>query len=664
MNFSKLKYKSLLIGAGASMLLATSCKDFLDVDVYDQYSASALSSKKAYQSLTTTLYGGKVWSQYEGKFAWCVNEGVPGILFNVNDQEGALFLLSIGDDNSILKEGYTSLYSGVISTCNQVIKIVSDSLDAGKFPSDMNEADMKAVMAEARLFRGYAHFLATEYFGEVPLVLNSEKDITNNVTLPLVSRGTVYESVVQDLVYAYENLPEPEKTDAWRANKYSAAAMLAKVYLTMASCRFATAGLFYPYVCPDPDNKAREAVRLLTEVINSNKFALESHANIFSAEKRSTPSSESVFSLYWKMGAYGEGSQYQSQMAMSGDWSPGSGWGSGKGLTYTLYNSFDENDARKKEICFFVGNGTGNEYVTATGQKSWYGSDFKAKKAAGQVEFGMTGTDFLSQGQHLMNNIKKFVWGVNGTSFHSVGMSIDRRQDIIRLSDVYFMRAEANMLLLQPLDLVTPCTDASVLADINKVLSAHGAPEITELAYFQDFEAKHPATEVFPFTVTVDDGNGGSASKTYNITPGVSMYHGEIRSDLVQQRRKEFAMEGHGWLDLKRFYYRNPDLAAKFMYQMDRSCCFTNSPEIPEGDARFEREDGYKRLALVNACNLELQKDYGDKYKEGDPEVEVYTKSFLERNQWFLPIPSSAKTYLNCNVVDLQSKVQDGTYEY
>ena len=165
--------------------------------------------------------------------------------------------------------------------------------------------------------------------------------------------------------------------------------------------------------------------------------------------------------------------------------------------------------------------------------------------------------------------------------------------------------------LIQPLDLVTPCTDASVLADINKVLSAHGAPEITELAYFQDFEAKHPATEVFPFTVTVDDGNGGSASKTYNITPGVSMYHGEIRSDLVQQRRKEFAMEGHGWLDLKRFYYRNPDLAAKFMYQMDRSCCFTNSPEIPEGDARFEREDGYKRLALVNACNLELQLQCG-----------------------------------------------------
>lgn len=72
--------------------------------------------------MTRALYGGRLWTQYESKFSWCVNEGVPGVLYNVHQEEGALFLLSIGEDNPILKEGYTSLYSGVISTATRSSK--------------------------------------------------------------------------------------------------------------------------------------------------------------------------------------------------------------------------------------------------------------------------------------------------------------------------------------------------------------------------------------------------------------------------------------------------------------------------------------------------------------------------------------------------------------
>ncbi len=665
MKFSSLKYKSLLVGATASLLMATSCKDFLDVDVYDQYSPTSLKSKSACEALSNPLYGGYKWFQYESKFSWCVNEGISGILFNVNDQEGALFCLSIGDDNTILKEGYTSLYSGVIAHCNSMVGTINTMLSENNIPEGMTRADLEGVLAEGRLFRGYAHFLATEYFGEVPVVWNTETDMSNNIVLPCMSRETVYEAVRQDLQYAYEHLPE-RPTETWRASKYSAGALLAKLYLTMASCKEATPGLTFPYVCPNSAELLGNAKTLLDEIIDSKVYALEKHSKIFAAENRLAPTDETILALYWRMGSYGEGSAYQAQMAPSSDWSPGSGWGSGKGITYTLYNSFADNDARKKELCFFVGKGAGNGYTTVDGTQAWYGSDYTAKHKADASVIGQSGKDFLAQGQHLLNNIKKYVWGVDGTSTHSSGMSINRRQDIIRLSDIYMMRAE--VLAMQASDDVNAPLPQSSLDDINAVLAAHDAPTLSladSVRYFQDLSGKHPVHETFSFTVTVSDGAGGSKSETVSVSPdNCSMFHGEVRNDFLQQRRKEFAMEGSGWLDLKRFYYRNPKAAESYLWQIDRGCSFTNSPEIPEGDARFQNETGYARLALVNKCNAKLKADHpAENYTVGDSEVEVFTQTFIDKNRWYLPIPSSAKAYLS-GVQNRVDDVKNGSYPY
>lgn len=658
MNIRNLKRKSLLLGVGATMMLATSCKDFLNVDIYDNYSPTVLTNKTAYQSLTYPLYGGYKWYMYENKFAWCVNEGIPGILFNEYQQEGALFKLSIGEDNTILGEGYTSLYSGVIAHANSVVSIVQDSLDAGAIPADMTEKDMLSILGEAKMFRGYAHFLATEYFGEVPLVLNTEKNISSNTILPCVSRKTLYRAIEDDLLFAAENLPEKGTV-----SKYAAKSLLAKLYLTMASCRNTTPGITYPYVCDNPTMYLDSAISLLKEVIDKGGYGFATHAEIFQPqpiEGAPIESKENIFSLYWRAGEYGEGSAYQSQLARDASWSPGSGWGVGKGLTYTLYNSFSDDDARKKELCFFVGKGTGNEFQKADGSKAFYGVAFDDKVYG----LGSKGNTFLSGGMRILNNIKKYVWGVNGTIKHPSGMSISRVQHVIRYSDVKMMLAEANYLKLYGTEVTTETSDESVIGPINEVLTAHGAPTIKNIAYFTDLSSKHPIGEEFAFNVTVDDGNGGSKQTTIQIPSNVPMFHEEIRTDLVQQRRKEFAMEGHGWLDLKRFYYLNPEMAAKFMEQMDRACQWANSPEVEEGSSALQNENGYKRLALVNLCNDSLAKMFPEgSYKAGDPEIEVFTKTFLERNRWYLPIPASARTYLN-GVQDMYNDVQNGTYPY
>lgn len=636
------------MGLSALAFCSTSCKDFLNEDVYDQYSTESVSSFDDCMLLSRSLYGGYRWTQYESKFAWCVNEGVPGVLYNVHQEEGALFLLSIGEDNPILKEGYVSLYSGVISTANQVIDKVSEL----ETSSSLSEDQKKSVIAEARLFRAYAHFLATEYFGEAPLILNTASDLSNNVTVPRVSRQTLYAAIEQDLKYAEENLPE-RQSDAQRANKYSAKALLAKLYLTMGSCVKEIPGNKYPFTVSESESKEymEKVVDLTTEIIEGSGASLATHAEIFSAAGRTAPSSETIFALYFPLGQYGEGSAYQSQMAPEEIWSPGSGWGSGKGITYTLYNSFDKNDPRKKELCFFVDQ----EYTTVDGTVCYYGPNYAAYGADAHTK---TGTEFLTGGQMVLNNVKKFIWGVNGTATNEKGMAIDRRVDVVRLSDVYMMRAEANMAM-ENLDVTAKCT--SGMEDINAVLAAHGAPALdgSSIAVFDDMEYR-ALKESVKFSVTVGD----EGAVDIQVPIEKPMYHTLLRADLMQQRRKEFAMEGQAWLDLKRLFYRDYEMGMKFMAQMDRAIQFSQSPEV-EDDALFESEAGYARRQLVHDLNIALAAAYPqNEYNAGNNEVDVDLEAFESNHAWFLPIPTSAKTYLQPDVQDLYNSVKEGNYPY
>ena len=168
-----------------------------------------------------------------------------------------------------------------------------------------------------------------------------------------------------------------------------------------------------------------------------------------------------------------------------------------------------------------------------------------------------------------------------------------------------------------------------------------------------------PATS-YTFNVKVDEG----APVAISVKEDKPMYHNLIREDFVQQRRKEFAMEGQAWLDLKRFFYRDPESAKMFMEQMDRGIQFSQNPEIQD-ESLFETESGYSRRQLVYDLNAILMKKYPDNgYNTGEKEPEVFVQSFIDHKYWFLPIPTSAKAYLAPGVQDLTSQVLDQTYPY
>ncbi|MCQ2217621.1 MAG: RagB/SusD family nutrient uptake outer membrane protein [Paludibacteraceae bacterium] len=638
MKVNNFKYKAFVLGLGATALLSTtSCSDFLDGDIPDQVSAANMTQLEHYRAMLNSLYGGKKVVEYDAKFNWVFNEGAAGNLYNVYQDEGTAFKLQIKESNSILAEGYRAIYGGIIASANRIIHMDMSAAEFG-------DADKTEIIAEAKLMRAYAHFMATEYWGAVPLILDTDKSAKSSK--PLVTRATIYAAVEKDLLDAEAGLPETPAIGTIQPTKYAAKALLAKLYLTMAACKenpslnkgnannnFKCADLGY-----NSDDLYARVIELTTEIINSGKFSLATHKEMFGTQQYDN-SAETILAWHHVGGGWGEGSQYQCQMAMESDWSPGAGWGAGKGICYTLYNDFNKQDARLIELSIIANQ----KYYTQDGTEKVYGKDML--NAIG-----------------VLNNVKKFVWGATGVNHF---MSHTARFDIVRLSQVYMMRQEAKML--KGGDYATVCSDMS---DLNTVLAAHNAKyEKSSMAFYTKLDGKFvniESVKVGSETYSSRNGSEGFIPTKDKIVgnTGIEMYHTQHRNDFIQELRKEFAMEGQGWFDLKRLYYMTQDGAYHFLKEQDRSCYMVQAPNVEEP----AQESDYARQALVNDITwqrVEAGED-GIKNPSGSEET-IDVDGFHSNDTWFLPFPADVDVRLGLEIgaaQDFVKAVQDGSYQY
>lgn len=93
----------------------------------------------------------------------------------------------------------------------------------------MSDALKTRIKSEARFMRGFYHFYLVRLFGDIPLVINFMQTAE---LIPRTPTAEVYQSIISDFEFAYENLPLKGETDIGRATKGAAGAFLAKVYLT------------------------------------------------------------------------------------------------------------------------------------------------------------------------------------------------------------------------------------------------------------------------------------------------------------------------------------------------------------------------------------------------------------------------------------------------
>jgi hypothetical protein len=125
--------------------------------------------------------------------------------------------------NDIWGDTYTSIFS-----FNSIIERLTNN-------TAISAPIANQMLAEAKAMRAYCYMVLTEHFGDVPLVITTNVNVT--ALLPKSPIAAVYAQIIQDLTDAKAGLNEAYISNSGvsgrsQVNRSVAAALLAKAYLT------------------------------------------------------------------------------------------------------------------------------------------------------------------------------------------------------------------------------------------------------------------------------------------------------------------------------------------------------------------------------------------------------------------------------------------------
>ena len=491
MNIKNLKY------VAAAMLLAvgmTSCDDFLDRPVEDNYNTENYYTDDASCVRGVNYLYNSPWYDFQRAFIK-IGEVMSGNMY-WGSSPYMNFSLN-GTDQDLVNMSY-SLWAeiGHANTVYNSIKGASCS-----------ETVKNQCMGECLAWKAMAYFYLVRTFGDVPIVHDNSVNLAagDYNDLHKVQRADVYEYILMTLEKAMELLPR-EKSTTGRIDYYCAEGLYAKVLLTAAGV---TGQLNQDYL-------QRASAASLDVIQNSGRKLMENYEDIFRGSNN--VSDESLIAWRWTNGA-----QWTSQNTLQSDLMPegfdenGDCWGGWGGPSADLQDAFgyDVTENPSKRIDTDV-----RRKATMMGAGDVY-SYFWRDKDLGN---GKTGFDILRfyydktynaaatgefQGPCGVQNVKH-AYGDNFDHQAEMNASAGRMAynlatHILRLSDVYLVHAEAEVLL-------------------GKTTSR------TALDAFNAVRGRSVASAVPKTTLTFDD--------------------------IWKERRLEFAGEGDRWYDfVRRAYY-------------------------------------------------------------------------------------------------------------
>jgi hypothetical protein len=644
-------YKSAALLLGA-MSLFSSCEDFLTRDPQDQYLLDDyLNTDEKLDDYTRQVRGPLSWFGFDDKFSWCVGELYSGNVYHNFGDEGQFHFMSFTPNNAHINSGYTSLY-GVIAKCNHIINDVPEIAKK----NGISEAALNKAIGEAKMYRGMAYFFLAEYWGPSQIVLHNSDVIANDWASEITKadRKTLYTLIEKDWKDAYDLLPDKAQSNC-RVWKASAAGMLAKLYVTMASCQ-ANLNQEGTYICPDPNEYYRKAIEKGEEALKLCKYLEQGYAAYDAMFQPGTQSQEILFALLFEQGVYGQGCSRQIQFARSKHLAAGGdAWGGEKGLTTMLFDSYDKyNDIRLKATSYYFGpddsysdmqtkedaaSGKGHSYILNDGSTYYYFLN-PNKSLTNDERKKYYGNEANSA---IFNHCRKFIYSVKPIdSPFSINLTIP----LLRVADVYLLVAEAQMGIEQK-DVAGP--SSAGIKYVNEIRKRAGLKEIDKIAFCMPdtFRGNADVAEA-----VVQDADG----KDVKISAKCDMYR--VSYDLMLERRHEFALENQCWLDIKRLYYRNPEAAIDYIKSQDRGYIFgekfNSKVAIPQKRSDFQRQ------ALIHGLSVEAHKvnpTYAEQASEGVIEY--------DKLQFFLPVPASFQVSANSNTInDYSEQILNGSYKY
>lgn len=270
--------------------------------------------------------------------------------------------------NSDLDNIWTYLFRG-ISRANAVV------VNVPTIPN-MPEADQNQLVGEGHFLRALHYFNLVRLFGEVPIRTEILEDVTQ-IPVAKSSIKDVYDLIISDLKTGEEKM-NMAKNEEGRANRTAAQALLAKVYLHLASSKASNAP-GYDFVT-DANAMYADAQDYAGKVINGqlNFVFTENLRDIWNTEVYKKTASEHIFDAAVDRNGEIEGNYSKiTNMFLSADRpmtilynqndpasqkiNIGQGWGHFL-MEAAHYNSYPTNDKRKSELIVSTYENDGKVY--------------------------------------------------------------------------------------------------------------------------------------------------------------------------------------------------------------------------------------------------------------------------------------------------------------
>jgi hypothetical protein len=257
-----------------SLLTAGACKDYLDYQPKGALSTDNVTTASNAEALVTAAYAGIGNDDMIGPMT---SMWVYGSVRSDDAYKGGGGVADVADVNFYEQYNLTQPQQGegwmhpytwenfyrAISRANFALKSINN-LPEGTFSLKTTR------QAELRFLRGHSHFMLKMLFKYIPYV---DESLSNDEILKTSNRkytnDELWNKIAEDFQFALDNLPETQ-TEVGRANKFAAAAYLAKLRLYQAYEQDEN----HRVINVNPA-RLQEVVTLTQMVINSGKYRLQ-----------------------------------------------------------------------------------------------------------------------------------------------------------------------------------------------------------------------------------------------------------------------------------------------------------------------------------------------------------------------------------------------------
>lgn len=212
------------------LLVFGGCKKAIDVKIpagvftTKTIFASATSAQAAMRGIYQTMTNVFSTTPFEATLTGNLGLNADELLRPNYSTEQQQFLdNNLNPDNGTIAGVWLAFYSYIYQA-----NLLAESVEQS--PS-LSPAVKDELIGEARFIRALSFFYLTNLFNKVPVVLTS--DYANNAVLPVSEQSVVYQQIIADLQYAQTRVGDknPVAGTRFRANKWAATALLARVYL-------------------------------------------------------------------------------------------------------------------------------------------------------------------------------------------------------------------------------------------------------------------------------------------------------------------------------------------------------------------------------------------------------------------------------------------------